>query len=80
MERATVAVVAEEGGAVVAFLAVTARAPMPDTSGADGHHDASARLAWAKALPLPPSEALWLLWGLGDGLSFRRQHLSWSLS
>ena len=48
MERATVAVVAEEGGAVVAFLAVTARAPMPDTSGADGHHDASARLAWAK--------------------------------
>jgi hypothetical protein len=48
VERATVAVVAEEGGAVVAFLAVTARAPMPDTSGADGHHDASARLAWAK--------------------------------
>lgn len=33
---------------MVAFLAVTARAPMPDTSGADGHHDASARLAWAK--------------------------------
>ena len=33
---------------MVAFLAVTARAPMPDSSGADGHHDASARLAWAK--------------------------------
>ena len=52
VERATVAVVAEEGGAVVAFLAVTARAPMPDTSGADGHHDASARLAWAKRTAL----------------------------
>ena len=48
VERATVAVVAEEGGAAVAFLAVTARAPAPDASGADGHHGASARLAWAE--------------------------------
>ena len=71
VERAVVAVVAVHGGTTVGFLAVGSRAPMPDTSGVRGHHDASDKLQWAKQAALdvghvpvseggPAGATLWL--------------------
>ena len=48
VERSVMCVVALDGDTTVGFLAVSSRAPMPDTSGDNGHHHASNRLQWAK--------------------------------